>query len=132
VEGDNTGSTWGYQAQAAVAKDGRAGHLLVEVHTTNNGLSKEPCALARQFWGLEGDCDVVKVGRSEVGVARTTDDTTAVEQWAAYRHPDGVVVYVAQSRQATNGDNVQPPLTNLPLTASQLATLATDDRFHLN
>jgi hypothetical protein len=132
VEGDNTGSTWSYLAQAAIAKGGRAGQLLAEVHTKDNGLPKEPCALARQFWGLKGDCDVVTVGQAKVGVSRVPSGTGGVEQWAAYRHPDGIVVYVAQSRTATNGENVQPPLKKLPLTASQLATLATDDRFHLN
>jgi hypothetical protein len=132
VEGDNTGSTWGYLAQAAIAKGGRAGSLLAEVHTKDNGLPKEPCALARQFWGLKGDCDVVTVGKAKVGVSRIPSGTGGVEQWAAYRHSDGIVVYVAQSRTATNGENVQPPLKKLPLTASQLAALATDDRFHLN
>jgi hypothetical protein len=132
VEGDNTGSTWGYLAQAAIAKGGRAGHLLAEVHTRNNGLPQEPCALARQFWGLGGDCGVVTVGGAKVGVSRVPSGTGGVEQWAAYRHPDGIVVYVAQSRTATNGENAQPPLKQLPLTSTQLAALATDDRFHLN
>jgi hypothetical protein len=133
VEGDNTGSTWGYLARVAVAKDGRAGQLLAEVRTRNNGLPTEPCALARQFRGVQGDCHVVTAGKAEVAVSRASGGGGAEEeqQWAAYRHPDGIVVYVAQRRQATNGENAQPPLQQLPLTESQLATLATDARFHL-
>jgi hypothetical protein len=50
------------------------------------------------------------------------------DQWAAYRHPDGVVVFVAQS--AKFGDD-QPGLTELPFSVQQLAALACDERFHL-
>ncbi|MET8349000.1 MULTISPECIES: hypothetical protein [unclassified Micromonospora] len=50
------------------------------------------------------------------------------DQWAAYRHPDGVVVYVAQ--RAKLGDD-PPALTTLPFSVPQLAALAVDERFHL-
>jgi hypothetical protein len=106
------------------------GQLLAEVHTTNNGLPQEPCALAKTFWGMKGDCEVVTVGKAKVGVVNGTEDR--IEQWAAYRHPDGVVVFVAQSRNANNGESTLKPLKDLPLPESELAALATDDRFHLN
>jgi hypothetical protein len=132
VEGDNSGSTWSYLAYAAIAQGDRTGRLLAEVHTTGNGLPAEPCALARQFWGLGGDCQVLTVGDAEVGVAKASADNNRIEQWAAYRHPDGVVVYVAQSRSAADVDDGPKPLEKLPLSGRQLATLAADDRFHLN
>ncbi len=125
------GKAWGYLASVAVAKDGRTGRLLAEVHTPGNGLPSEPCALARQFWGMGGDCEVVTAKGVEVGVVARPGSDGRLDQWAAYRHPDGVVVYVAQSRRSANVENAPAPLTKLPLTVSQLAALAVDERFHL-
>lgn len=133
VEGDNTGSTWGYLAQAAIARDGRTGRLLAEVHTAGNGLPREPCALAREFREpkVQGHCEVVTVGRAKVGVVTPPDDEAGLDQWAAYRHSDGVVVYIAQGRKATAGQHTLPGLASRPLPARDLATLATAERFHL-
>jgi hypothetical protein len=103
---------------------------VAEVHTKDNGLPPEPCALAGQFWGMGGTCEVVTVGTAKVGVVKAGGDSR-IDQWAAYRYADGVVVYVAQSRTASNGDQNPAPLTDLPLTEQQLAALATDARFHL-
>jgi hypothetical protein len=134
VEGDNSGDTWSYLASAAVSKGGRTGRLLAKVHTPGNGLpANDPCALARTFWGLRGDCQVVTVGTAKVGVVvKPPADDDRIDQWAAYRYPDGTVVYVAQSRNATDDDSDLKPLTGLPLTVPQLAALATDAKFHLN
>ena len=132
VEGDNTGSTWGYMAHAAVAKDGRTGRLLADVHTKGNGLPSEPCALARKFWVTGGDCSVVTVGKAKVGVVTLPAGRDRMDQWAAYRHADGVAVYVAQSRTAANIDTSLRPLKSLPLSKQELAALAVDDRFHLS
>jgi len=131
VEGDNSGKTWGYLAGAAVAKDGGTGRLLAEVHTKDNGLPAEPCALARKFWDLGGACEVVMVGTAKVGVVQAAGGDQGIDQWAAYRHSDGVVVYLAQSRTVSNGEANPEPLTELPLTVPQLAALAADARFHL-
>ena len=79
---------------------------------------------------MTGDCKVVTVGKAKVGVMNGDEDR--IDQWAAYRHPDGIVVFVAQSRAATNGEAALKPLKDLPLSESELAALATDDRFHLN
>ena len=132
VEGDNSGKTWGYLASAAVAKDGGTGRLLAEVHTKDNGLPQEPCALARSFWGMGGACEIVTVGTAKVGVVKAAGGDRGIDQWAAYRHSDGIVVYVAQSRTASNGETNPEPLAELPLTEPQLAALATDARFHLS
>ena len=128
VESDGS---WGYLASAAVTKDKGTGRLLVEVHTKDNTLAKEPCALARQFWGMGGTCEQTTVGKAKVGVVVTPGSDQRLDQWAAYRYPDGTVVFVAQSRNATNAESGMQPLAELPLTVPQLAALAADDRFHL-
>ena len=129
VEG---GPSWGYLGSAAVAKDGGTGRLLVEVHTPGNGMSGSPCALAGQFWKLTGECEVVTVGGAQVGVVVASGSDHRLDQWAAYRYPDGVVVYVAQSRNATNDSKpALAPLSKLPLTPDQLAAVAADARFHI-
>ncbi|MFI6262155.1 hypothetical protein [Micromonospora sp. NPDC051006] len=119
---------WSYMSFAALAEGERMGRLLVEVHTAGNQLPAEPCALARQFWGMQGDCQVVAVGATQVGVVVRPGSDDRFDQWAAYRHPDGVVVYVAQ--RAKHGDD-RPGLTALPFSVPQLAALAVDARFHL-
>jgi hypothetical protein len=131
VEGDNTGSAWAYMARAAVRKDGRTGQLLAEVHTDDKGLPPEPCALASTFWGMAGDCEVVTTGKKKVGVV-TSPDGDRLDQWAAYRHPDGAVVFVAQGFQTSGRDLALKPLKKLPLSVPQLAALAVDDRFDLD
>lgn len=131
VEGDNSGDTWSYFASAAVAKGGETGRLLAEVHTPGNGLpASDPCALARTFWSMRGDCQVVTAGSAKVGVVVKSDDDR-IDQWAACRSSDGTVVYVAQSRTPVNGDSNLKPLTKLPLTVPQLATLAADPKWRL-
>ncbi len=122
---------WGYLASVAVARGGGTGRLLAEVHTPGHTLPSEPCALAREFWGMGGDCDVVDVAGTGVGVVVRPGADGRIDQWAAHRHPDGVVVYIAQSRTATNADSGLAPLKELPLSVAQLAALAVDERFHL-
>ncbi|WBB70778.1 hypothetical protein [Micromonospora sp. WMMD812] len=119
---------WSYMSSAALAQGERMGLLLVEVHTVGNQLPTEPCALARQFWGMQGECQPVTVGAAQVGVVVRPGRDDRFDQWAAYRHPDGVVVYVAQ--RAKLGDD-RPGLTTLPFSVPQLAALAVDERFHL-
>jgi len=125
------GSSWGYLAYAAVAKDTGTGRLLAEVHTKGNTLPTDPCKLARDFWGMGGQCQVVTVGKAKVGVVVKPDADDRLDQWAAYRYPDGIVVYVAQSRNSANVDSTLTPLATLPLSVPQLAALAVDKRFHL-
>ncbi|MEV4844953.1 hypothetical protein AB0K20_17280 [Micromonospora matsumotoense] len=119
---------WSYTSSLALQQGQRMGRLLVEVHSAGNPLPTEPCALARQFWGMPGECEVVTVGATQVGVVVRPGADDRFDQWAAYRHPDGVVVFVAQSRRLGDG---QPGLTDLPFPVARLAALAADDRFHL-
>ena len=132
ADGDPPGSTWVYSAHVAVARDGRTGRLLADVHTKGNGLPAEPCALARKFWVTGGACTVVTVGRAKVGLVTLPAGRDRVDQWASYRHADGVVVFVGQSREAANTESNLKPLKSLPLTRQQLAALAVADRFHLS
>ncbi|HEX5598149.1 MAG TPA: hypothetical protein VFX61_19360 [Micromonosporaceae bacterium] len=125
---------WGYYASVAVVQEQQMGTVLVEVHTAGNQLPNEPCALAQQFWGMRGECQVVTVGATQVGVVVEPHDDRRFDQWAAYRHPDGVVVFVAQSATPTNklpSGVAAQPLAALPFTVQQLADLAVDERFHL-
>ncbi|MGR6317550.1 hypothetical protein Q2K19_05175 [Micromonospora soli] len=119
---------WSYLSSAALAKGERMGRLLVEVHTAGSQLPAEPCALARQFWGMQGECQVVAVGAARVGVVVRPAGDDRLDQWAAYRHPDGVVTFVAQGAKL---DDDRPRLTALPFSVPQLAALAVDERFHL-
>ncbi|MEU6072949.1 hypothetical protein [Micromonospora sp. NPDC047074] len=119
---------WSYSSSAALAQGERMGRLLVEVHTAGNQLPAEPCALARQFWGMGGECQVVTVASAQVGVVFRPGGDDRFDQWAAYRHPDGVVVFAAQGANLGDG---RPSLTTLPFTMQQLAALAVNERFHL-
>lgn len=119
---------WSYLASVALFEGQRTGRLLVEVHTAENRLPEDPCALAQKFWGMRGECQVEVVGAAQVGVVARPSGDDRFDQWAAYRHPDGVVVFVAQGMRF---DDERPQLTDLPFTVPELAALAIDDRFHL-
>jgi hypothetical protein len=124
------GSTWDYIAAVEVTKDGDTGRLIAEVHTPGNGLSADPCTLAGQVWSQDGDCQVTTAGGVQVAV-KTADNGFSVDQWVAYRHPDGTVVFIFQGLYNPGPQN-HTPLGTLPFTATQLAALATDARFHLD
>ncbi|MBF5028582.1 MULTISPECIES: hypothetical protein [unclassified Micromonospora] len=117
---------WSYLASVDVAKGTWKGRLLTEVHTAGNLLPSEPCALAREFWGMGGECQPVTIGDATVGVVVRPGADDRFDQWAAYRHPDGVVVFVAQGAY-----DRQAPASPLPFTARDLAAVAVDERLHL-
>ncbi|WP_406072293.1 hypothetical protein [Micromonospora sp. NBC_01638] len=119
---------WSYLSSVAVAQGESAGRVIVEVHDAGNQLPTDPCALARSFWGMEGDCKVETVGAAQVGVVARPGNDDRLDQWSAYRHPDGVVVFVAQGAKL---DVNRPALKQLPFSVQQLAALAVDKRFHL-
>ncbi|RQX11678.1 hypothetical protein DDE19_30265 [Micromonospora ureilytica] len=119
---------WSYSSSVAVAQGKGAGRVIVEVHAAGNQLPTEPCALAQQFWGMRGECQVETVGALRVGVVVRPTDDERLDQWSAYRHPDGAVVFVAQGVRL---DESRPALTKLPFSVPQLAALAVDERFHL-
>ncbi|SCG43058.1 hypothetical protein [Micromonospora halophytica] len=118
---------WSYLSTVTLKQGARTGRLAVEVHTAGNTLPSEPCDLARRFWGMQGECQVSTVGGRKVGVVVRPTGDDRFDQWAAYRHPDGVVVYVAQARSLGTG----PGLTALPFSVEQLAAMTGDERFHL-
>ena len=122
---------WEYEAYAAVGKGGKTGRLLAEVHTTGNSLPTEPCALARSFWGMQGTCEVRTVDGKKVGVVVKPTGDDRFDQWAAYRYPDGTVVFVAQSRNASTVGATPSSLGQLPFSATQLAALTLSKSFHL-
>ncbi|MGS2615632.1 hypothetical protein ACVCAH_14070 [Micromonospora sp. LZ34] len=128
VDRVNGVDVWSYTSWAVLAQGERTGRLLVEVHTAGNTLAAEPCPLARQFWGMQGECEVVTVGATQVGVVVRPGHDDRFDQWAAYRHPDGVVVFVAQ---VADLGHERTGLTTLPFSVPQLAALAVDERFHL-
>jgi len=117
---------WTYSVSIALARDGGLGQLTTEVVTAANRLPTQPCALAPTFWGMGGPCQTLTVNGVQVGVVTKTGDR--YEQWAGYRHPDGVVVYAAQSLTTQEESS---PLAALPFTAEQLATLAASAPLHL-
>ncbi|MFU8849379.1 hypothetical protein ACNAW0_00045 [Micromonospora sp. SL1-18] len=119
---------WRYTSLATVAEGDRTGRVAVEVYTRGNRLPTEPCALTQEFWGMQGQCQVVTVGNTKVGVVVRPTIDPRFEQWSAYRHPDGAVTFVAQSRSFGSPKH---GLKELPFTVPQLAALAMDERFHL-
>ena len=126
----NGTEVWEYLADAIVTKDGRYGRLLAEVRTPGNGYTGDGCDIEADLWGMTGKCTEIVVDGKRVGVYNWTGGTDdQFEQWAAYRHDDGTVVFIGQSahRAYTNF----PPLAGLPLTAKRLAELAADPGFKL-
>ncbi|MFI1988533.1 hypothetical protein [Actinoplanes sp. NPDC020271] len=112
---------WTYQARVTLTKASAAGELVVEVHEPDNGLPEDPCALAKSFWEIGGQCQVADAGGKKVGVT-TTSGSQGLNQAAAYRYADGTVVFVAQARNS---------LAALPFTTQELASLTVKESFHI-
>jgi hypothetical protein len=120
---------WEYQATIPVQKADRVGKLLVQSTTPDGKPAVTPCELARRFWGGTGTCAVLDVGGKKVGVL-TTNGRGSYDQWAAYRHDDGTVVYLAQAKKSD--DRRRPPLTQPVFTPRQLAELVTSTPFKIS
>ncbi|MBO3741610.1 hypothetical protein [Actinoplanes flavus] len=123
VEGDH----WAYLVSVPLVKDGRTGQVLVEVHEPGNDLPADVCELATSFWGIGGACEKPDIGGTEVGVVTGPSGRDGVDQWVAYRHPDGTVVFLAQGL-STSGEG-GTPLKSLPFTVDRLVELATGGLF---
>ncbi|WP_433320697.1 hypothetical protein [Micromonospora chersina] len=135
----NPSSDLVYQASFSIRQGEQSGLVLVEAHTGNTsmtGLQGDGCQLTLQIYpSSRGQCRLVTVGQAKVGVAQTrwtSDDPPRSAQWAGYRHPDGVVVKVAQISRPDRYGKASPELKKLPFTAQQLADLAASDRFHVD
>ncbi|HEY7594927.1 MAG TPA: hypothetical protein VH969_17380 [Actinophytocola sp.] len=120
---------WEYMAALPVTKGAGVGELLVEVTTAGSGVAGDGCDLP-PLWGLEGSCTEQTVAGRRVGVFTATGGRQDFETWAAYRHEDGTLVYVAQS--ATYDGSGKPGLGGAPMPVRRLAELATDARFRLD
>ncbi|WP_427892853.1 hypothetical protein ACQHIV_08115 [Kribbella sp. GL6] len=120
---------WEYQAIIPVQKGDRVGGLLAMSTTPDGKPATTPCKLAQKFWGGTGTCAVVDVAGKKVGVV-TTKGKSSYDQWAAYRYPDGTVVYVAQTKKTDN--DARSPLTQPIFTTNQLAELATSPKFKIS
>jgi hypothetical protein len=121
---------WEYQASIPVQKDNRVGRLLV-VSTTPDGKSATaPCKLAQSFWGGTGTCAIVDVDGKKVGVL-TAKKGSEYDQWAAYRHDDGTVVFLAQAKKVAD-DAARKPLTQPVFTPRQLAEQVTSAKYKIS
>ncbi len=118
---------WSYLASVTITEESAAGQIHVEVHEPDNQLPAEPCALARSFWEIGGQCQVVEVDGQKIGVTTTTG-AAGLDQAAAYRYADGTVVFVAQDRSS---NFERPALAEVPFTAQQLAALTLVKSFHI-
>ncbi|NGY57305.1 hypothetical protein G7043_00010 [Lentzea sp. NEAU-D13] len=121
---------WEYMAQTPVRKDGKVGWLLAEVSTPNPRLPDDPCALAKSFWGMGGECKVYDVKGLKVGVVQNNPSgRDQFDKWASYKAQDGSTVTIAQDdKYAGTG---YPALDGPVFTEQQLAELATDPRFRV-
>ena len=121
---------WEYRATAPISAGGGVGKLYAEVYTPGSHPGADGCELAESLWGIGGECTVVDVRGTPVGVVTAAGDPSrGFDQWAAHRRADGTVVFVAQAR--TYPQTLRPGLPQQPFTVEQLAALATDDRFDL-
>ncbi len=131
----NGGQVWEYLATAPVVRtdgSGRVGTLSTRITTAGNSFPAGPCEVTAASSDVKGTCRAVVADGKEVGLL-TSDGTGTEEEFdqlAAYRHPDGTVVLVAQAKAFREGE--LPALDAQPLTEDQLAALATDPRFHLD
>jgi hypothetical protein len=124
---------WQYLVDIALQQGKQRGTLSAEVDVPGLNRPTEPCALAQAFWGIGGECQIVTVGDLRVGVVTNPGkEDSAYDQWAAVRHQDGTVVYLAQTRSRESFDDPSEPLATLPFTVQQLASAVVDPRLHLS
>ncbi|MEV6285842.1 sigma factor [Kribbella sp. NPDC051770] len=121
---DGEQDSWEYRALIPVQQANRVGTLLARSTTPDGKPATAPCKLVQR--ADTGTCTVVDVNGRKVGVLTTKTG----DQWAAYRHPDGTVVHVSQSRKS---DNPKYPALTAPIfTPEQLAELATSEKLKIS
>ncbi|MEU0090706.1 hypothetical protein [Kribbella sp. NPDC006257] len=120
---------WEYSAAIPVQQGDKVGELRVQSTTPDGKPATDPCRLAQRFWGGAGSCTIVDVGGKKVGVV-TDNGAGRYNQWAAYRHDDGTVVYLAQAKATDDPD--LSPLTQPIFTNLQLADLVTSPKFKIS
>ncbi|MER7006248.1 hypothetical protein ABT297_24825 [Dactylosporangium sp. NPDC000555] len=127
---------WSYLASIEIRKDGAAGRLIVQVHDPGLRTGATPCDIASVFWTKPSGCGVVSSGGQAVAVATGGGNDLPdqrIDKWSAYAHPDGTVVYVAESKRSSFDPlrSSDPQLAALPFDDAQLAVLALDPAFHI-
>ena len=117
---------WSYLASIQVGKDGGVGQLLVTVYEPGLiAASDDMCKVAGAFWANPAGCRLVTTTAGlTVGVA--TGPSDSFDQWAAYRHADGTVVFLAQAKADERPGGGAKALSALPLPEDRLAALVTD------
>ena len=122
---------WSYLASTQVGKGDGVGRLLVTVYEPGViAVQGDACAVAGAFWTEPASCKLVTTTAGvTVAVARGTAD--GFDQWAAYRHADGTIVFLAQSKGDDRPGGGDKALAALPLPEDRLAALVTDERFHI-
>lgn len=74
----------------------------------------------------------MSVNGVQIGVVDQPGTDDRFDQWAAYRYPDGTVVFVAQGRVSENLAGIpSKPLADLPYTVDQLAALTMRTAFRV-
>ena len=121
---------WEYLADQPITKGNGVGRMFAQTTTPGTGTAGEGCELAPTLWGMEGECVEQVVDGKRVGVFTPSGDRQDFHSWAGYAYGDGTVVFVAQGRDYPGSG--RPALAEAPLTAKQLAELATDPRFRLD
>ncbi|MFF5231843.1 hypothetical protein [Dactylosporangium sp. NPDC000521] len=122
---------WSYLAATQLGKGGGVGQLLVTVYEPGLiAATGDACAVAGGFWTRPASCRLVTTAGVTVGVA-TGGPGHGYDQWAAYRHPDGTVVFLAQSKTDDRPGGGDQGLAALPLPEDRLAALVVDERFHI-
>ncbi|TWP46127.1 hypothetical protein FKR81_36975 [Lentzea tibetensis] len=122
---------WEYMATIPVKKDAGVGVLLVQSRTPDGKPAGDLCELAQTFWGMPGECSVLDAGGKKVGVVtKNTSGRDDFDQWAAYRHEDGTVIFLAQSVKV--GEGGYAPLAQPVFTPQQLAEQATSAKFKVS
>ncbi|WP_439660753.1 hypothetical protein ACSHWB_04110 [Lentzea sp. HUAS TT2] len=124
-----TPEVWVYTAHVPVQKNGKVGMMLAEVSMPKPTDPADPCALAKQFWGMsKATCKVRDVNGVQVGDAFSQEEGR-VMQWMSYKAPNGWTVNIAQN--ASYEGSGYPGLDSNPFPASELASMATDAKFLL-
>jgi hypothetical protein len=121
---------WEYHAIIPVQKDDRVGRLMVQSTTPNGKPATNPCKVAQWLWSRTGACTIVDVDGKKVGVV-TARGSGDFDQWAAYRHADGTVVFLAQAKKIVD-DPARKPLTQPVFTPRQLAELVISAKFKIS
>ncbi len=129
VSEDGEQDRWEYQANIPVQKDDGVGQLRVESFTPDGKRATAPCKLAQSFWGGKGACTVVDVDGKKVGVV-TSKGNDSYDQWAAYRHDNGSIIYLAQAKKSDHSEHAA--LTQPIFSTRQLAELVTSTKFQIN